>query len=705
MISITIQKILDKQELTEEERLQLVYWFESMQNAPQQLQTLFAGAASRISAVSQITPNLGVMVSGKFITPGLVSTSNIPTEAGFTGSFMSGNGETFNGSVYNIGGVNVGQLQWGASQTDGSLVAAGGLVKMNNEGVSFASQGVMLNMASSYPIYRTGFFLGGLYVKADSAVGTKFGIHSFAKNGAALIDETFEAGLGAWTQTGSPTLATTYKVSGSYSLQIDSSNYITKGVSVTANSWYLVSMKVRITSQSSKLSIDGETITYIPNDAWTLIYFLYKAPSTTTWNLTIKGTGANAVYIDDVYVYNTTVFGFNGTEFDGEGSYVIRATNGISLGNALTQYVVRVLSTSLQINPSLLDLDMVVGGDTDAALLVTDASTDRVGIGTATPGYKLDVAGTVNVSTGNTYKINGTDVLSSTATGRTQEEIEDFVGAMVSGNTETGISVTYDDTGGKLNFDAQTAGDARYTMLDGWISGSGTWSYSSADSPTFVISINADVTALIGVGDRIKLTQTTAKYFIVTAVGAWSGSATLVTVYGGTDYTLANAAISSPYYSHAKIPFGFPQDPDKWTVSASNSVNANKTPPSANTWYGGAGLTNTGISIDVPIGIWKGFYKGVLESTDTTVTDYNIYSTLSTANNTESDTNNTFFVALTVPSGTYKVWSVVSPPVIINVAAKTTYYMNIKTSTSTADSIHIRGDVVPTIIKLVCAYL
>ena len=49
--------------------------------------------------------------------------------------------------------------------------------------------------------------------------------------------------------------------------------------------------------------------------------------------------------------------------------------------------------------------------------------------------------------------------------GYTQEQIEDFVGAMVSGNTETGIAVTYDDTNGKLDFDAQTAGDARYAPI------------------------------------------------------------------------------------------------------------------------------------------------------------------------------------------------------------------------------------------------
>ncbi len=36
--------------------------------------------------------------------------------------------------------------------------------------------------------------------------------------------------------------------------------------------------------------------------------------------------------------------------------------------------------------------------------------------------------------------------------GYTQEQIEDFVGGMVTGNTETGIAVTYDDPSGKLNF-------------------------------------------------------------------------------------------------------------------------------------------------------------------------------------------------------------------------------------------------------------
>lgn len=49
------------------------------------------------------------------------------------------------------------------------------------------------------------------------------------------------------------------------------------------------------------------------------------------------------------------------------------------------------------------------------------------------------------------FSINGTTVQTLPA-GLTQEQVEDFVGAMVSGNTESGITVTYDDAAGKLNF-------------------------------------------------------------------------------------------------------------------------------------------------------------------------------------------------------------------------------------------------------------
>lgn len=63
----------------------------------------------------------------------------------------------------------------------------------------------------------------------------------------------------------------------------------------------------------------------------------------------------------------------------------------------------------------------------------------------------------------------------------TEEQIQDYVGAMVTGNTEMGIAVTYDDTGGKLNYDAQTAGDTRYAPLGTGVSNGDSHDHSGGD--------------------------------------------------------------------------------------------------------------------------------------------------------------------------------------------------------------------------------
>ena len=55
------------------------------------------------------------------------------------------------------------------------------------------------------------------------------------------------------------------------------------------------------------------------------------------------------------------------------------------------------------------------------------------------------------VQSGLTASVSG-NIATVNLGGKTDEEIQDIIGAMVSGNTETNISVTYDDAGGKLNF-------------------------------------------------------------------------------------------------------------------------------------------------------------------------------------------------------------------------------------------------------------
>jgi len=89
--------------------------------------------------------------------------------------------------------------------------------------------------------------------------------------------------------------------------------------------------------------------------------------------------------------------------------------------------------------------------------------------------------------------------------------------------------------------------------LDGWIPAEETWTYASAT--TFTIS--GDKTSKYQKGDKIKLTQTSVKYFYIIGV-SYSSPNTTITVTGGSDYSLANATITSPFYSKAESPQGFP---------------------------------------------------------------------------------------------------------------------------------------------------
>ncbi len=109
----------------------------------------------------------------------------------------------------------------------------------------------------------------------------------------------------------------------------------------------------------------------------------------------------------------------------------------------------------------------------------------------------------------------------------------------------------------------------------GWTAGVGTWTYASATS----ITIPSGGASLYAVGDRIKLTQTTVKYFYVISVAD-----TALGITGGTDYTFTNAAVTLPYFSHMLSPVGFP---NRFAYSPTISFTAGTAPNtvSSGTYY------------------------------------------------------------------------------------------------------------------------
>jgi hypothetical protein len=234
-------------------------------------------------------------------------------------------------------------------------------------------------------------------------------------------------------------------------------------------------------------------------------------------------------------------------------------------------------------------------------------------------------------------------------------------------------------------------------IASGWTPASNTWTYASADAPTFTFTVNADVTGIYSPGMRIKLTQTTVKYFIITAVSAYSAPNTTITVYGGTDYTLTNAAITLPHYSGIKSPFGFPLDPIKWTQIYTNGSLQTQNTPVQNTWY------NLGSPLlSIPIGAWRVTYSVCITAADASSGQYFLQTTLSTANNSESDVD---FSTRIAAQSVVLINDTLYREKYLTLTSKTAYYLNTRTTGSLLDAFYLNNDLSTLRIVAQCAYL
>ena len=128
-----------------------------------------------------------------------------------------------------------------------------------------------------------------------------------------------------------------------------------------------------------------------------------------------------------------------------------------------TDNIVNGTITNVDINSSAA----IDGTKVDPAFGSQNLSTS----GTAATG-NLTVTGNVSVSgtvDGRDVATDGTklDGIESNATAdQTDEEIQDIVGAMLSGNTESGITVTYQDSDGTIDFSVASQTDENFTTAD-----------------------------------------------------------------------------------------------------------------------------------------------------------------------------------------------------------------------------------------------
>jgi len=232
----------------------------------------------------------------------------------------------------------------------------------------------------------------------------------------------------------------------------------------------------------------------------------------------------------------------------------------------------------------------------------------------------------------------------------------------------------------------------------GWVEADETWTYASADDPTFTFTVAADVTTKYSAGMRIKLTQTTVKYFIITAVSTYSGGNTTITVYGGTDYDLTDAAITANYYSTQKAPQGFPLSPAKWQVVIT-STTATADTSTTTDW-----LNLGSHSITVPIGVWNLGYSVHARSIRASTNPAFVKTTLSTGNNSETNTKLSCVGIGEYPVNPNTATKFMVKESVVVATSKTVYYLNIRSEYGNT-YLQIRNEDNPMFITATCAYL
>jgi len=157
-----------------------------------------------------------------------------------------------------------------------------------------------------------------------------------------------------------------------------------------------------------------------------------------------------------------TETGITVTYQDGDGTidFVVGTLNQDTTGNAAT-------ATALETARNIGGVSFDGTGNINLPGVNTSGNQDTSGnaatataLATARTIAGVSFDGTGNISLNNNAITNGAGYITATLT---NEQVQDIVGAMVSGNSESGISVTYQDSDGTLDFSVTSQTDENFT--------------------------------------------------------------------------------------------------------------------------------------------------------------------------------------------------------------------------------------------------
>jgi hypothetical protein len=263
---------------------------------------------------------------------------------------------------------------------------------------------------------------------------------------------------------------------------------------------------------------------------------------------------------------------------------------------------------------------------------------------------------------------------------------------------------------GNLAIGAYVGGGGPLAYFDGYISEARVWSTNQTQAniqANMAISLTGSESNLVALfkgngnfndatSNANNLTATngaiatqaanpynSTEYGIITKV-----TSTQLTIFTGTDYTIPNMTLNSPYYSTARAPQGFPAGRERWAVIQIQRAAAQQTSPTIGTWY------NMGSpQLSIPTGEWVPGYEVVVYATSGTVGPSQ-FATLSTGSSSESDPDMTGRVYSGLVGANAGALGTISRQkrMPVTLTAQTIYYLNTKTDISGQTNINFMND-------------
>ena len=334
--------------------------------------------------------------------------------------------------LFNVYGIHAhlagfdinGAPQFWLSADDGSAVFGAGSVTLGDSGmvINDGGDGIIF-YDSAYGGYSIFSFRPNYDGGASSLRQLVFTVDSETNQ---ISNGDFETGnLSSWTETdpdGAISVAAGQGVNDGFAVLFADtatiSDYIQQNTGVTCTRGIVVTLQARSAVGGAIYLLNGtDTVALeVPalDEYRTYIEIL---PSSTTYLKIYIPSTSGAVYIDNIKVraLKMSISSTPASEIEVQDSNLdIHAGNVIRLfagwggiTSAMRVDLYKTNAPGMIFNVNAGDYDVQFKGSTDDNMLYLDSGNNRVGVGTAAPGYKFDVNGDVNIASTKSYRING----------------------------------------------------------------------------------------------------------------------------------------------------------------------------------------------------------------------------------------------------------------------------------------------------------